>query len=95
MPCQCFRRQLTLGKQPANGDQTGETAPKTAANLRRFTPEENVNISVYDKVNRSVVNIDTTTNRANSGRLAARKPRKDPALVGCWTWTGILLPTIT
>ncbi|MFT7631042.1 MAG: S1-C subfamily serine protease [Mariniblastus sp.] len=30
---------------------------------RRFTPEEQINISVYDKVNRSVVNIDTKANR--------------------------------
>ena len=30
---------------------------------RRFTPEEQINISVYDKVNRSVVNIDTKARR--------------------------------
>ena len=30
---------------------------------RRFSPEEQVNINVYDKVNRSVVNIDTKANR--------------------------------
>ncbi len=30
---------------------------------RRFTAEESVNIAVYDKVNRSVVNIDTSANR--------------------------------
>ncbi len=30
---------------------------------RRFTAEESVNISVYEKVNRSVVNIDTSANR--------------------------------
>ncbi len=35
----------------------------TAVNERRFLPEENVNIAVYDKVNRSVCNIDTTANR--------------------------------
>lgn len=32
-------------------------------NLRRFSPEEQINISVYEKVNRSVVNIDTKSNR--------------------------------
>jgi S1-C subfamily serine protease len=53
-----------LGRPTANGVQAGTAAPKTDTNLRRFTPEENVNISVYDKVNRGVVNIDTTTNRA-------------------------------
>ena len=31
---------------------------------RRFTPEEQINISVYEKVNRSVVNIDTKSRRA-------------------------------
>ncbi len=46
------------------GNQAPANAPQVAANPRRFTPEENVNISVYDKVNRSVVNIDTTTTRA-------------------------------
>lgn len=30
---------------------------------RRFTPEEQININVYDKVNRSVVNIDTKARR--------------------------------
>ena len=44
--------------------QAGANAPRVATNPRRFTPEENVNISVYDKVNRGVVNINTTTNRA-------------------------------
>lgn len=36
----------------------GQTFP-----ARRFTPEEQINISVYDKVNRSVVNINTKARR--------------------------------
>ena len=31
--------------------------------VRRFNPEEQVNISVYEKVNRGIVNIDTKANR--------------------------------
>ena len=63
--------------QPAENDQArpeivaGEGQPKEniqdkPANwteIRQFSDEEKTNISVYDKVNRSVVNIDTKVNR--------------------------------
>ena len=45
-----------LGK--LNNRRVGQPFP-----TRQFTPEEQINISVYDKVNRSVVNIDTKVKR--------------------------------
>ena len=52
----------TSAWQPNFSEPIAVQAPDVA-DERRFTAEEAVNISVYDKVNRSVVNIDTTTNR--------------------------------
>ncbi len=57
----------------AAGSRTEASSPNhlalqvPAGNLdeRAFSSEEQINISVYDKVNRSVVNIDTVANRQN------------------------------
>lgn len=50
--------------QEPNANRTRRTAPVIAQ--RKFTAEEQTNISVYDKVNRGVVNIDTKANRAQA-----------------------------
>ncbi len=48
--------------QVAASDVLVESRPKVAQ-VRRFSPEEQNNISIYEKVNRSVVNINTTAFR--------------------------------
>ena len=48
--------------QVAATDVLVESRPKVAQ-VRRFSPEEQNNISIYEKVNRSVVNINTTAFR--------------------------------
>lgn len=49
--------------QPASTQTARDQAP--VAPTRKFSPEELNNISIYEKVNRSVVNIDTTAFRRN------------------------------
>ena len=51
-------RSTDAQQDVSRGAPAGQAVPK-----RKFTPEEAVNISVYEKVNRSVVNIDTRVNR--------------------------------
>ena len=51
------------GQQGAAVPAVVRPAVGQAVPQRKFTPEEAVNISVYEKVNRSVVNIDTRVNR--------------------------------
>ena len=55
---------LRTGVPAQISPEIGPPALQNAAvDDRRFLPEESVNIAVYDKVNRSVCNIDTTANR--------------------------------
>ena len=58
-----FRTGVPAQVSPEIGPPTTQNA---AVDDRRFLPEESVNIAVYDKVNRSVCNIDTTANRGLS-----------------------------
>jgi S1-C subfamily serine protease len=53
--------QSTTPYQPPILKRSDPATPQ--AQDRKFTPEESINISVYDKVNRSVVNISTTVRR--------------------------------
>ena len=43
---------------------------------RRFSPEEQVNISVYEKCNRSVVNIDTQAHREAAWFMGGRQTKE-------------------
>jgi S1-C subfamily serine protease len=61
------------GYVPPGGPATGAAAPQgvanqpNAADLQNLTPEERVNVFVYQNVNRSVVNINTTGERSFLG----------------------------
>ncbi|MBL8891703.1 MAG: trypsin-like peptidase domain-containing protein [Planctomycetaceae bacterium] len=51
-----------LQSLPASGSRHAElNQPLDEAQLEKFSPEEQINIRVYDQVNRSVVNIQTIT----------------------------------
>jgi S1-C subfamily serine protease len=56
------QRPAPAAEKPAAQERDGQTAPPTAAPelpAGEFTPDERVNIVVYESVNRSVVNIST------------------------------------
>jgi S1-C subfamily serine protease len=56
-------RSTTLGREPARPPQPPRAADNELAGL---TPEELVNVTVYEHVNRSVVNINTKSVRNNA-----------------------------
>ncbi|MFK7768748.1 MAG: S1C family serine protease [Mariniblastus sp.] len=68
---QAFAAQQSNSQTPQTQIPQQKWSPRDAVGAgggtrveeRSFTPEEKINISVYEKVNRSVVNIDTKTQR--------------------------------
>ena len=61
-PLQPVFQQPNLNRAITNRTGTG-IVPLSELPTRKFSPEELTNISVYDKVSRSVVNIDTKARR--------------------------------
>ena len=59
-----FNAPVFKNPKPTSGRLQNQTGSNELLQQRRFTTEEQINIGVYDKVNRSVVNIDTKSRGA-------------------------------
>lgn len=67
VPVKAIDDRGTPARRFPRGDaRTGTSVGELPVDLTGFTPEERVNISVYDRTNRGVVNITTQSARADS-----------------------------